>query len=117
MMQEERGKKMKRALFIIASLFLMLILVACGVWLFVRCGIIQGSYQKLLQEGDYTPEKKKANRILGVFQGAYWCVATAIYLYISLTRNNWESSWVIWPVAGVLFAAVFGILETLVKKK
>ena len=51
------------------------------------------------------------------FQGAYWCVATAIYLYISLTRNNWESSWVIWPVAGVLFAAVFGILETLVKKK
>ena len=30
MMQEERGKKMKRALFIIASLFLMLILVACG---------------------------------------------------------------------------------------
>ena len=55
--------------------------------------------------------------MLGVFQGAYWCVATAIYLFISFTRNNWDSSWVIWPVAGVLFAAVFGILETLVKKK
>ena len=99
------------------SVCILLILVACGVWLFVRCGTIQGSYQKLLQEGDYTAEKKRANRILGVFQGAYWCIATAIYLYISFTRNNWESSWIIWPVAGVLFAAVFGILETLVKKK
>ena len=94
-----------------------LVFVACGVWLFVRMGCIYGSFQKLLQEGDYTTEKKRANRILGVFQGAYWCVVTAIYLYISLTRGNWDRSWVIWPVAGVLFAAVFGILETLVKKK
>ena len=111
------GALSTEAVSVALSVCILLILVACGVWLFVRCGIIQGSYQKLLQEGDYTPEKKKANRILGVFQGAYWCVATAIYLYISLTRNNWESSWVIWPVAGVLFAAVFGILEMLVKKK
>ena len=94
-----------------------LVFVACGVWLFVRMGCIYGSFQKLLQEGDYTTEKKRANRSLGVFQGAYWCVATAIYLYISFTQNNWESSWVIWPVAGVLFAAVFGVLETLVKER
>ena len=105
------------ALPVFLSVRILLIFVACGVWLFVRCGIIQGSYQKLLQEGDYTSEKKRANRVLGVFQGAYWCIATAIYLYISFTRNNWESSWIIWPVAAVLFAAVFGILETLVKKK
>lgn len=105
------------ALPVFLSVCILLIFVACGVWLLVRCGIIQGSYQKLLQEGDYTSEKKRANRVLGVFQGAYWCIATAIYLYISFTRNNWESSWIIWPVAAVLFAAVFGILETLVKKK
>ena len=99
------------------SVCVLLVVVACAVWLFVRGGCIQGSFDKLLQEGDYTAEKKAANRVLGVFQGAYWCVATAIYLFISFTRNNWDSSWVIWPVAGVLFAAVFGILETLVKKK
>ena len=99
------------------SVCVLLAVVACAVWLFVRGGCIQGSFDKLLQEGDYTAEKKAANRVLGVFQGAYWCVATAIYLFISFTRNNWESSWILWPVAGVLFAAVFGILETLVKKK
>ena len=99
------------------SVCVLLVVVACAVWLFVRGGCIQGSFDKLLQEGDYTAEKKAANRVLGVFQGAYWCVATAIYLFISFTRNNWDSSWVIWPVAGVLFAAVFGILETVVKKK
>ena len=111
------GAFSEEALPVVLSVCILLIFVACGVWLFVRCGTIQGSYQKLLQEGDYTSEKKRANRILGVFQGAYWCIATAIYLYISFTRNNWESSWIIWPVAAVLFAAVFGILETLVKKK
>lgn len=63
------GALSTEAVSVALSVCILLILVACGVWLFVRCGIIQGSYQKLLQEGDYTPEKKKANRILGVFQG------------------------------------------------
>ena len=99
------------------SVCLLLLFVACGVWIFVRVGCIQGSFQKLLQEGDYTSQKKAANRALGAFQGGYWCVVTAIYLGISFTRNNWDRSWVIWPVAGVLFAAVFGILEALLKKK
>ena len=99
------------------SACLLLLFVACGVWIFVRVGSIQGSFQKLLQEGDYTSQKKAANQALGVFQGAYWCIVTAIYLWISLTQDNWGRSWVIWPVAGVLFAAVFGILGTVLKKK
>lgn len=99
-----------------AAAFLF-VFVACGVWLFVRSGCIYGSFQKLLQEGDYTVEKKQTDKVLGVFQGAYWCMVTALYLYISFTRGNWDRSWWIWPVAGVLFAAVFGILETMVKKK
>lgn len=105
------------ALAICLSICFIFLLVALAVWLFVHSACIQGSYQKLLQEGDYTLQKKHANRILGVFQGGYWCLVTAIYLYISFTRNNWDSSWWIWPVAGVLFAAVFGILETVIKKK
>lgn len=95
----------------------LFILVACGVWFFVRSGCIYGSFQKLLQEGDYTVEKKQADKVLGAFQGGYWCVVTAIYLFISFTKNSWHTSWWIWPVAAVLFAAVFGILETVVKRR
>lgn len=41
---------------------LLLGFVAFGVFLFVWSGMIWGSYQKLLEEGDYTREKKLENK-------------------------------------------------------
>ncbi|MCL2352406.1 MAG: permease prefix domain 1-containing protein, partial [Firmicutes bacterium] len=35
-----------------------------------------------------------------------WPLVTAAYLLWSFLGNAWDISWVIWPVAGVLFAAV-----------
>ena len=95
---------------------MLLVLVACGVYLFVRSGCIYGSFEKLLQEGDYTKEKKEMNRKTSAFSSVYWCLVTAIYLGISFYNNNWETSWIIWPVAGVLFAAVMGILSMIMKE-
>ena len=95
----------------------LLALVACGVYLFVRSGCMYGGFQKLLQEGDYTPENKEAERKIGFFPGAYWCVATAVYLAISFSTNRWDTSWIVWPVAGVLFAAVYGILNAVIRAR
>ncbi len=95
----------------------LLFLIACGVFLFVRVGTVHGSYMKLLQEEEYTPEKKRINRKLSFFPGIYWCIIVAIYLGISFTKNNWEQSWIIWPVAGVLFAAVQGILSAVIRSR
>ena len=47
----------------------------------------------------------------------YWLLATAIYLGISFCTNDWKTTWVVWPVAGVLFAAVYGVLTAVVKNK
>ncbi len=96
---------------------LLLVLVACAVFLFVWSGMIYGSYQKILQTDDYTPEKKETSKRLSAFSGSYWCIVTALYLGISFYFNNWEISWIIWPVAGVLFAAVYQILGSIVKPK
>lgn len=90
---------------------LLLVIVAAAVFLFVRAGVLRGCYDKILQVGDYTPENKRLNRKTSWFSGAYWCAVTAIYLLISFTRNNWEISWVVWPVAGVLFAALYQIVR------
>lgn len=46
---------------------LLLMIVAAGVFLFVHAGSIYGSYEKLLQTGDYTPEKKETERRLSFF--------------------------------------------------
>lgn len=95
----------------------LLIMVAAAVYLLIWSGSIHGNYDKLLQQGEYTVEKKEQNRKNGFFPGIYWCFVTAAYLGISLYFGNWDRSWIIWPVAGVLFAACMGIINTVTTKK
>lgn len=105
----------RREMILVCCVGILLALVACGVYLFIRVGMVQDSYRKLLQEEEYSRENKQTGKKLSPFCGAYWCIVTAIYLAVSFSRNNWENSWVIWPVAGVLFAAVYNILKAVVK--
>lgn len=95
----------------VCMLDVLLVCVAGGVVLFIYAGMIQGSFQKLLQEGDYTRQKKAANRKGSPVAGAYWCMVTAVYLGYSFWTNQWNRSWIIWPVAGVLFAALMSIMN------
>ena len=95
---------------------ILLILVAIGVYLFVWSGMIYGGYQKLLEEGEYSREKKLSRKNTEVLAQVYWCIAVAIYLGYSFFTNNWQISWIIWPVAGVLFGALMGIMSVVQKK-
>lgn len=94
---------------------LLLVFVAVAVYLFVRYGIMASCYEKLLQEGNYTIENKTTAKKLSNFSGAYWCFVTAIYLGISFYSNHWERTWIIWPVAGVLFGAISIVLGAIMK--
>lgn len=94
----------------------LLVFVAIGVYFLVWAGIIQGCYNKILQLEDYSTENKRLNAKLSWFAGAYWCIITAAYLGISFMTNRWDYSWIIWPVAGIFFAAVWQILKMKVKK-
>ena len=87
---------------------LFLTLVACGVFLFITAGIPYGCLGVLLQEGDYSPQRKK-NDLTGRIASVYWSVVTAAYLLYSFLTNDWGRSWIIWPVAGVLFGAVAAV--------
>ena len=68
------------------------VLVGIGVFFFVSSGIIWASYEKLLQEGDYSKVKKENQSIVTAISSAYWLIATAIYLGYSFSTNNWEYS-------------------------
>ncbi len=83
---------------------ILLLLVAIGVFLIVKTSIIWGSFNALLEEGDYTRANKKKDQTIGRI---YWCVVTAAYLGISFLTMRWEITWAIWPVAGVLYG-IFG---------
>lgn len=102
---------------VVGATCLLLVIVAAGVASIVTVSIPWGGMQQLLQEGDYTPEKKRSSRVTEVVATVYWLVATAIYLGYSFATNDWGRSWILWPVAGVLFAAVMAVCQLLVKDK
>lgn len=99
------------------SVGILLIIVSIGVNILIRAGMIKSSYDTLLQEGEYTKEEKHIKKRTDDFSGAYWCLVVAIYLGWSFSTNNWKFTWIIWPVAGVLYAAVLGIVKMIVGNK
>ncbi len=96
-------------LLMVLMLAAMLVLIGIGVIFLIRVGIIWESFDKLLQENDYTRHKKTKSRITQAIATAYWLIATAIFLAVSFSSMNWRQSWIVWPVAGVLFPAVMAI--------
>ena len=90
---------------------LLLMIVAVGVNMIIRVSIVKSSYDILLQEGEFSKEEKRAKRKLEPFAGIYWCLATAIYLGWSFWTMKWHFTWIVWPIAGVLFAAVSGVVR------
>ena len=95
----------------VLSVCVLLIMVGIGVYMIVNTSIIQDTYDALLEEGDYTREKKQASKHYGYIYGIYWSAAVAIYLLISFTTNAWDKSWIIWPVAGVGCGILAGVLQ------
>ena len=96
----------------IASMFVM---VAAGVYLIVRTSIINGGYLKLLEEDDYSREKKQNSSNGSIAMAIYWPIITAVFLGYSFLTNDWGRSWIIWPVAGLLAVPVV-MLEKMLKK-
>ena len=82
-----------------------------------RDGVYQLYTDLLLQQGDYTRSKKRANRKTERIASIYWSVVTAGYLRWSFLSNAWHISWVVWPVAGVLFGAVSALIQILSKEE
>ena len=100
---------------VIVGLLLLFVLVAVGVFFLVRSCCIQGGFQRLLEEGDYTRENKLAVKKNDPLAAIYWCIVTAIYLGWSFYTMDWWRTWILWPVAGVLYGAVLGIASLLRK--
>lgn len=93
------------------GLVFLLFMVAAGVFLLVSAGLRKEAYDQLLQVGEYTREGKAASRTLDKIAAVYWCVATAIYVGWSFLTWEWHLTWVLWPVAGILFGAIAGLVK------
>jgi len=86
--------------------------VAVGVDLIIVNEIPWSAMKCLLQIEDYSRQRKKINEKEEVIAGIYWSIVTAGYLAYSFITLDWARSWIIWPVAGVLFGAVSAVFAT-----
>lgn len=101
---------------ITACVSLLLCIVAAGVNLIVRTSIIADSFKKLLQENDYSVKKKKEKADLSPFESIYWTLVLAGYLAWSFITNKWGFTWIVWPIAGILYA-LFTEIYKIIKNK
>ena len=93
-----------------AALAMLLFTIGFSTFLFITSGMLREAYDTLLGQGDY--KNKAANnkiaKITGTIAAVYWPAMVAAYLLWSFISGAWHISWVIWPVAGVMFGAIAG---------
>lgn len=102
--------------YMVSAVCMLLALVAIGTYFIVRSATKMNAMNQLLEEEDYTRQKKHENKKMSGPVTVYWLIATAIYLAWSFTTNDWDRTWIIWPIVGVLFPAFYAIVSGIRKK-
>ncbi|MDO5402821.1 MAG: permease prefix domain 1-containing protein [Eubacteriales bacterium] len=88
----------------------LLFIVAVAVLFFITAGMEEGAYRILLQQDEYAPAKKD-NKVLQAVGALYWTIVTTAYLLWSFITFDWYISWIIWPIAGVLYTVIEAALK------
>ena len=101
----------------VIMLTVTMLIAGIGAMFFIVAGVRWASMQKILKEGEYDPAEKEKSRLKETVGVVYWVVAAAIFLGWNFITNDWQRSWIVWPVAGVLFVAVMMICSFLVDKE
>lgn len=95
----------------------LLFIVGLAVVLFVTGGMQHEISRILLQEGEFASKSKAGNKLVDTVSGIYWPIVVCIYLAWSFITMQWGYTWIVWPIAGVLFAAISGICSAVGQKK
>ena len=101
----------------VLTVALLLFIVGIGVMKLVKTNSYWDAMSTLLNEEEFAEERKKENKLVDSLETIYWLVFTAVYLTWSFLTNDWGKTWIVWPVAGVLFAAYSEVIEMIVEKK
>lgn len=101
----------------VIMLTVTMLIAGIGTALYIISGVRWASMQKLLKEGEFAPNEKRKNRIKDTIGKAYWLITTAIYLGWSFLTDDWQITWVVWPIAGIMFAVVMCLCNLLADRE
>ncbi len=115
------GAFMENIFLLVIMLSVTMLVAGAGATLFIVTGVRWAAMQKLLKEGEFTDTEKEKGKGKGAIALVYWSLATAIYLvwmFVDSQAQRWNSlSWIVWPVAGVLFAGVLAVYNAWADRK
>ncbi len=97
-------------------LIVLILIIATGLYLLLPVSARFEAYNNILKDSVETETSKREKRA-GKLAAFYWPLLTAIFLGWSLWTMDWGTTWIIWPVGGVLFAALVGLMELLDKEE
>jgi len=89
----------------------LFVIVSAGVYLLITASTVKDSYCQLLQEETFDPAEKAEEKKVETFGSVYWPIVVAVYLGWSLTTNKWGITWIVWPVAALLFVGIVAALK------
>ncbi len=93
-----------------------LLIIAVAVQRFVLVGVRWEAMEMLLKEGEFSEKYKRENRVRSAVAPVYWVFTIAVFLAWSFVSGDWGRTWIVWPIAGVLFFAVMAVCELFEKK-
>ena len=96
---------------------LLLILAGIGACFFIVGGSNRGAVDLLLREGEFSRRHREEDRRIGGFSMGYWLLATAIFLVWNFMQPDYGRSWIVWPVAGVLYPVARMIVAAIAKDR
>lgn len=99
------------------SIAATLALIGIAVMLYIIGTVRSRSMHRLLKIAEFTEEGKKKDETGWNVSKIYWLAATAIYLAWSFISGDWGTTWILWPVAGVVFPIVYIIANKLADSK
>lgn len=97
------------------ALIFLLVMVSVSIWFFIAGGSTVNSLKILLQEEEFSKEGKKSQKLMDVIGGIYWPVATVIYLGWSFWTMDWGFTWIVWPIAGIVYGVIASICNIVQK--
>lgn len=89
----------------------MLIIVGFAIYFLILMSITKEGYEKILHDGPYSLTFKKENEKVEKFASIYWPLIVAVYLGWSFVTMDWGLTWVVWPVAALIFAGLSGFFK------
>lgn len=96
---------------LILMVVILFLIIGALTYFLIPMASIKESYDKVLHEAEHSIQAKEENARVERFAEIYWPIVVAIYLGWSFFTMDWHITWVVWPVAALIFAGLSGFFK------